>query len=82
MIRTLILGGALALGLGAAAQADGFAPGREPGYGAPRLHRSVHLPVRHRRVVRYAHRRYAVAPGGLTQSLNVPLYNVPPRRFP
>lgn len=84
MIRTLILGGILAFGIGAIAMADGFAPGQEPGHGGSRLHRSAHLRhhhhARHARSVR--HHRHAIAPGGLTQSLNVPLYNVPPRRFP
>ncbi|KQP51709.1 hypothetical protein [Methylobacterium sp. Leaf108] len=89
MIRTFILGTALALGLVSLAQADGFEPGREPAYDRPRVQRVVHhrrlITVRRRYVTRHVyHERHVrpIAPGGLTHSLNVPIYNVPPRRFP
>lgn len=85
MIRTLILSGALALGLVAVAQADGFEPGREPGLHRHHSKRIVQIRRTHhvrRHVVRRAYGRSSIAPGGLTQSLNVPIYNIPPRRFP
>ena len=86
MIRSLILGGALALGLGTVALADGFEPGREPGYRSMRAHQAVR---RQHHVRRYVPRRsYGLSfvsgaePGRLTNNLNVPIYNIPPRRFP
>lgn len=79
MIRTLILSGALALGLVAVAQADGFEPGREPGLHRHHAKRVVHV---RRHVVHHAYGRFPIASGRLTQSLNIPIYNIPPRRFP
>ena len=85
MIRTLILSGALALGLTAIAQADGFEPSRQPGLHRHQPKRFVHVrrPFHARRhIVRHAYGRSPIAPGRLTQSLNIPIYNIPPRRFP
>ena len=88
MIRTFFLAVAVTLALGATAQADGFEQGREQGYGAPRLHRAVHAHRQHH-VRRYLPRRAyrpafvgGVEPGRLTDNPNVPIYNIPPKRFP
>ena len=86
MIRSHFLGSALALGLGTVALADGFEPGRELGYHSMRPHHEVrrqHLVRRY--VPRRSYGRSSVSgaePGQLTHNLNIPIYNIPPRRFP
>lgn len=89
MIRTLVLGGALALVLGGLARADGFPPGQGPRYERLRPH-GVHHHRRVHHVRRHGPARHGygrpsyleIAPGHLTHSLNAPIHNVPPRRFP
>ena len=88
MIRTFLLAATMALIVGNTAQADGFEPGREPSYGGPKLHRAIHHRRQHHvygQVPRHSSGRVFVGgaePGRLTNNFNIPIYNIPPRRFP